>query len=1213
MFAVQRFFLHKKDGWKMENWEIGDAYNLKLIRNTDRTDTVRFKEDENVFFMMDYFNFLKSVRLQKVYHGYKKLCGLKTEYSEGLAYQSIGIYRTWEKDHDKPFLSGDLFDVSETRPFIGLILVYILDYRISGSDGLAQGDGRIEDMGGHLESYRELLRANIKLDERDYAIFQTIAGADFCIAVRTNRLLEIYNTAKNIMNIGNPYGKRVFFTYTNVGIACGTGKNLQNSPDSLLKIDNNVVESNKDIELAIRFRMESSVLQEMRELQKKMPSVVEVVNGLFGRYDLVIRSSMAEFYEIYPYLYKNKVNALKDADSEENVLNSLNSKINRILLKSMCAGTIRTMNIRILVHISEVSGDDSESPKPWFDNRTQEKIRGEIQYIKEQYADFQDAYKSRFLMNNYWYQDICRIFERILNLYEGLAYEFDTYFNWRVYEDYLRVLFCSMNSYMEKMEADNQSEVRLFITEFQLFIRAFDEYIKILQGINQNTLQAPKYDSVAPFDGQKFLLSYTEYLTQIYEQYRTFPWEEWNKSRNDDKEKVCQDARRKMKVIIYPEILENRIVVKEVFHYPETVKQKSEEQPKDETGLLICMLPAFEYFARIYDMIPLITHEICHQMLILDRKVRNEFYISELFEEISKKMSYSLLREYSSKKHIIVYDDLTWVFQKKLAECLVRQYKKDHQEWADYAFSYINSTVEGFLKNYIRMKDENDVLNKNHIELRGLIQDFQNFIYEIDYNRGEHLIRLVDIQKCYEEQFRLAQKGHGGEANDAREKGEKELGMLYESLYRFISPPEGIERIDMEHLKMVSSNAEGWLWMDNYICDYYNEQSQKCDKTEKRQKLKYYVDNIRKLHVLYTNLVEYEWRDFTELDCLIREYAGELNKIICKSYINGERYASYSQDKFEKVTRLEILSVEKAYENLKHFFETYDFTNLGSVIERTSILYRESCADIMMCGFLGFTAFGYFRMSVTFWARMGHNDNQAITTDYLLRQRLIVVLMVLLTTQKKSLLSIYDDYYQYDITDLKDQIYEYTDNQLEYAETRIIEAIKRDYPDQQADQAKKEELIKNCKRFFGYFKQNIEVIKNDIKENKKVYWDDGIWDVLCQENHPMFENAEELRDYLRREMNLYTRVISILCMLAEIQVDGKISVKKDYLDHMKNIYAVFEKRNNIHQVVEKVVRFYNEPDSESKTNNEEKMKDMLLFMQDHYFYSRYKCIEESGK
>lgn len=1192
----------------MENWEIGDAYNLKLIRSTDRTDTVRFNNDETVFFMMDYFNFLKSVRLQRGYHGYKKLCGLKNEYSEGLAYQSIGIYRVWRKDFEQNSEKSNLFEADELRPFIGLILVYILDYQISDSPDMDTGERQIEDMGELLEAYRRLLRENIKLDEKDYAIFQTIAGADLCVAVRTDQLLDIYNTAKDIMDIGNMCGKRVFFTYTNVGIACGTGENLRNSPDSLITLDTDMLEKNKDIKMAIRFRMENSVLTEMRKLQKELPSVVEVVNGLFGRYDLVVRCSMSEFCEIYPYLYKNKVNALKDVDDNED---KLNSRINRILLKSMYAGTIRTMNIRVLINIEEVSDNHSEGPKPWLDSGAQNQIKDAVQCIKENYAAFQKKYQSRFLMNKYWYQDICGIFERILNLYEGLAYEFDTYFNWRVYEDYLHILFRNMNLYMEKIKTDNQSEVRLFITEFQWFIHAFDEYIKILQGVNQNTLQAPKYDSAAPFDGQKFLLAYTEYLAQIYGKYREFPWKENNKNLNAVKVEVCREPRRAMKVIMYPEILENRIIVREVFHYSENVKQKSEGDEDNETGLLICMLPAFEYFARIYDMIPLITHEICHQMLILDRKVRNEFYLSEMFKEISKTVCYALIRECGSKKHIIVYDDLVWIFQKKLEECLVSQYKKAHPKWERYTFSYMNATVEDFLKNYIRIKDENDVLNKDHIELKILIHDFQNFIYEIDQNRGKHLEWLTEIRKCFEEQSRLMQEGKKEEAADAREKGEEGLDKLYDSLYQSISAPEGIEKIDKDHLNIVSGNAEGWLWMDNYICDYYKNQEPKCDKKEKKQQLKYYVDNIRKLHVLYTNLMEYKGRDFTRLDILLREYAEKLNKAIDKSYINGERYASYSSDKMDNITRLEILSAGRGYVNLKHFFETHDFVNLGSVIERTSILYRESCADILMCGFLGFTAFGYFRMSVTFWARMGYNDNESITTDYLLHQRLVVVLMVLLTSQDESLLTEHDDYYQYDISALAEQIYQYTDNQFRYARTRIIDAITRDYSVPQADLTKKAELIDQCKQFFDYSRENIELIKSLIKKNEKVYWEDGIWDTLCQEDHPVFINAEELRDYLRHEMNLYTRVISILSMLAEIQMDGKIGLKKEYLDHMKSIYAVFEKENHIHPVVKKIVSFYNETDSESKTNNEEKMKDMLLFVQDHYFYSRYKHIREN--
>lgn len=1194
----------------MENWEVGEVYNLKLIRSTDRTDNVTFSNDENVFFMMDYFNFLKSVRLKEHYHGYKKLCGLKNEYSQGLAYQNIGIYRMKRKgepgDTDMTVKSS-MFEVSASdtttdRPFIGLILVYILDYKMKYEGVLPEQSYNSCDMRRILENYRDTIQSHISLKEKDYSIFQTIAGADFCVAIRTDMLQDIYNTATDIMKIGNQDHKRVFFTYTNVGIECGKGKELKDSADKFLSLSSHILEKNKDIEFAVRFRIEHSVLQEMRELQTRMPKAVEVVSGLFGRYDLVIRCSMADFYEIYPYLYQNKVGALNKIQDIENISGTFKSNINRVLLASMCSGTIRTMNIRVLIHIDKGAEKDFESAEPWFDYETQEEIKKDVNYIKQEYNQFQDKYKARFLMDKYWYQDISSIFERIINLYEGLAYEFDTYLNWRVYKEYLQTLFNNMNSYMEKMQEDNQRDIRIFITEFQLFIHAFDEYIKILQGVNQNTLQAPKYDAVVPFDGQKFLLSYTEYLTQVYEQYRNYPWQK--------KEGACQEPRRGMKIIIYPEILENRIVVKELFHYPEKEKEILNEKHESETGLLICKLPAFEYFARIYDMIPLITHEICHQMLILDRKIRNEFYLGELFDRVSREISCSLMRETGSKKNIVIYDDLTQTFQKNLAECLLSQYLEEHSGWEKYTFSYINSSVKSFLDDYIRIQDKNDVFNKNHIDIKELIRDFQNFIFEINSNRDEHLNYLSAVQKSYETQSRLAKEGKLAEAEKERNEGNKKLERLYILLHNCISSSYNNEKMDINRLKTVSSNTRGWLGMDDYLCDYYNYEIGRCEKKEEEQQLKYYVDSVRKLHILYTNLLEYKPKDYEKLDRLLKTYAGKLKKVIEGSYVQGERYASYSQDKIDRVTYLGIHNISSSTAALKDFFRTFDFTNIEDTIKRTAILYRESCADIIMCRFLGFTGFGYFRMSVTFWTRMEHNDDKSISTSYLQRQRLVAVLMVLLSKEDNTMLIQKKDYYQYKICHLKEEIYRYVDEQLKYAEGRIKDAVIRDLSNEEVDQTQKTTLVNECEKFFLIFRENIEEMKKNIEESKQVFWEGGIWDALCREKHRVFINAKIIREYLRREVNLYTRVISILCMLSEIQVNGSIEIDKEYFEHMDSIYSVLDEEKELHPVVRKVVEFYNTTDSEGKTDNEEKMKDMLLFMQDHYFYNRCKNVWE---
>lgn len=1196
----------------MGKWEIGEAYNLKLIRSTDRMEGVKFNEDENVFFMMDYFNFLKSIRLQKGFHGYKKLCGLKNEYSEGLAYQNIGIYKTSEVGgKDETGEENSLFEVAggvtaTERPFIGLILVYILDYKMPVGDGLDNGKCKLCNMGEFLDVYREYIRSNIKLNKSNYSIYQTIAGADFCIVVRTDMIRDIFNAATNLMQIKNSENKRIFFTYTNIGIECGRGSTLQELPERILKLSDSVMKKNRDIEFAIRFRIESSVLQDMRKLQEKVSAEIEEVNGLFGRYDLVIRRSISEFYEIYPYLYKNKIGILDEPINEDD-LAVLKSDINRVLLSSMSSGMIRTMNIRALIRIDKMAEDSSEILEPWFDSALQGNVKEAVSYIKAEYNTFQNRYKARFLMDRYWYQDICSIFERLINLYEGLAYEFDTYLNWRVYEEYLHVLLNNMDAYMKKIHETDRKYIRNFILEFQLFIRAFDEYIKILQGVNQNTLQAPKYDAVVPFDGQKFLLSYTEYLTQIHEQYCNYPWQK--------KKGVCQEPRRAMKIVIYPEILENQITVKEVFHYPEQVKTipAGEQKISSEKGLLICRLPAFEYFARIYDMIPLITHEICHQMLILERKERNEFYINELFAQISNQISYLLLKEVGNKRNIIVYDDLTWNFHRALERCLINQYKEEHPDWADYAFAYIKLSVERFMKDYIRLQDQNDVLNRGYIGIEELICDFQNFIYEVCTDNSEYLEILSEIENSYASQHELQRQGKTDEADILKQKRQASLSRLYTALHNQITVPDEIEKIDENNLRILSDNTAGWKEMDDYICDYYNKQieafgtgeSEKAGAAEKRQLLKYYVDRIRRLHVLYTNMMEYEPRDYTKLDLLLAEYVSELQGVIRDSYIIGKRYAAYSKDKIDKITRLELFNADRAVDNLKQFFRTYDFVNIENVIMRTETLYRESCADIIMCSILGFSAFGYFRMSVTFWTRMEHSESKSVTSSYLRRQRLIAILIVLLKKEKQSLISEDKEYCRCDINSLKKQIYEYVHAQIDYAEGRIKDAINRDFSCKEDDQEEKLKLIQKCEKFFEIFTDNVETIKKRIKKNQKVFWEDGIWDALCKEEHPVFETSE-LKEYLRREMNLYTRVISILCMLAEIQVNGNIEIEMDYLTHLERIYAVLYKKLDIHPVLQKVVRFYNDPESEGNVNNEEKMKDLLMFVQDYYFYNRYK-------
>ena len=151
-------------------------------------------------------------------------------------------------------------------------------------------------------------------DTGQFQIYHTITSEDFCVVIRTADIRKIYEAVTGLMEVKNSQGKRLFFTYTNVGIEClkDNIRELTEKPENIakdfLRLNNNVISINENIQFAIRFRMEKCVLEEIRHMEHSYAEncKFEEVNGIFGRYDLVARINVHEFENIYPYLCRNK-------------------------------------------------------------------------------------------------------------------------------------------------------------------------------------------------------------------------------------------------------------------------------------------------------------------------------------------------------------------------------------------------------------------------------------------------------------------------------------------------------------------------------------------------------------------------------------------------------------------------------------------------------------------------------------------------------------------------------------------------------------------------------------------------------------------------------------------------------------------------------------------------------------------------------------------
>lgn len=1179
------------------NYRIEGIYNLTLERNNSHARRLNFVEAEQAFFMLDYFNFLYVKRLESDRDGYKMLCGIDNNDDMAAARKIMGIYLPLEEDED----AKDLFrcgtqpqgETSET-PFIGVVQVNIIEFESETGEQIA-----LDCVRKQLLTYRRKIEMALKQSLGDHGVFQvfhTITSEDFCVVIRSADVSKIYEAVTGLMEVKNSKGKRIFFTYTNVGIEClkDKGKRLMERAERMemefLRLNGNVISVNQNIQFAIRFRMEKCVLEEIRRIEQcnRGNCKFEEVNGLFGRYDLVIRIDIHEFEEIYPYLCRNK--AGYPIETSNLAINS--SPLMKEMVNGMGEGTIKAINTRVLLDLPKTMAESESDAKPWFDEAIGSRIEDRSSVVSEKFRNLQNSYGNRFVFIRYRYADLCSMLERMISSYKNLAYELDTHTNWFICNQYLEIVFENIERYMKGVQADDSRAMEKFIDEFQNFVYAFGEFVRILQDNNQHTIQAPRYDVVTPIDGQKFLLAYGEYMDHMHEEYCSMGWETASEG------SLCREKRRNARVIIYPKASGKNIEMTEVIQYDSLTKDRKDD---DTPSVLLCMIPMFEYFERTYDLIPLISHEICHHMLVLDRKVRNDFLITKLFREISKVISYYIQAEACAGKYVTEYDSITELLGDCLTEVFMEDYKKtDGKNWENYVSNHITQSVYGYMKRFLREEDGVDRFGTGNVPWKSIVKRFHDIAKEI-YVVDETFEKLLkEMNDCRGEQ-------NGGKPVDLV-KRDRAVKDVYEFLLGEINKllPNRDYEIKKEQLK-----DKNHLGLDNFLVDWYERyQKENAAGVCEQQELKHYVDLVRRLQVSYNDAVRQEDSiDTNYLERISEKLAFSVEQRFRSEFLEGQKFCIYSPDRMERVTYWELLQPEQAKQNYQKILKEISLIEVKKAIDHTFTFYRESCADIIMCKWLKFNSFGYFRMAVTFSERMdGYREE--IAESGLFRKRLIAVLSVLLKKERIQCKEIRKGVMGTSVEELWNKIDEYIDAEIVHAKEHTLERIRRECRNRSLDL---EENVKTHGLFFEMLEKQMKVVKKRVHEGKSIRWKNALWDDMFEENSRFFKKInEEEREFLRplfqKEVNLYRRVFLIMEAFGRVQEDNKLQIDADVLKHLEQIYDGMECRE-VHPVVSEVVGFYNDPASETLTNFE-KMKGMLNFVQDYYYYNRFKKMQE---
>ena len=171
------------------------------------------------------------------------------------------------------------------------------------------------------------------------------------------------------------------------------------------------------------------------------------------------------------------------------------------------------------------------------------------------------------------------------------------------------------------------------------FLEEIMSFMKSIQTLSFQTLQSPHYGIQPGIDGEKYTMAALEFARR----YSILTTRITSKS----------DARKEIagRKFNFPYLCIDH-------HYDEMVSG-TRFPPLDTEFcgrrampvLLKTSVPNFQYFARIYDILPLTIHEISHHTRFIERDVRNRFFIEFLFTRVA-----SLIARYWFQTNYNGYD-----------------------------------------------------------------------------------------------------------------------------------------------------------------------------------------------------------------------------------------------------------------------------------------------------------------------------------------------------------------------------------------------------------------------------------------------------------------------------------------------------------------------------------------------------------------------------
>lgn len=1186
---------------------------LELVRNNG-VQAVEAGKGDTCFLMFDYFDVLiykELVGETKHYLNYFSIGDIFNDDKKyKVSYKTLSIYRRQDNMQNPFTINGD---AAKRIPFLGLIQISLCKENYKGAldqigvdEFLCQCENEIMEIadkvplvGGEGETVRLLYRSS--------------TTGDFCLAIRTDYVENIYNIALALNDTqdkpAKSEGALSLLTYTNVGIACKSA-----SEGGFMALDPDFVSSHCEMKFALRFSADAELMELLKQYARESGNDkhVQVVKGLFGRYDYLMHIGIGEFAEIYPVLCAKKV-----GPGSDKAYSPGDTHLSNILRYPH----IRNINERVLVEleslqssVKNIAGSTLQEKKTtWNDDKNDKS-----DYVK------QVVHKNEILFKKigeleHWggyfseearaFKDLYRGMKEIYKAFSSVGAEKEAYIDWLgFYEDMCTLCDCitySMERYLFLCDKDisgnifSEDEKRKYklrlLRDWRSNIQAINQYTRLVQNINYQTYQSPIYEIQTQIDTAKTMVAYREAMRSYIE-----PFLDANVGGIDDGAKIVP--------ILYPDLSKDEVEVTAPF-----INQR--QSGLDFARDIICIVPSFEYFGRLYDLLPWVIHEASHHLRIFDKLYRNNFVIRYLFSYLFEIVIEDALPKLATDKLYTAIGRAEQRLVDSLVEVAVRDMSAN-SEFKDFDYQRLVSEVDTYLKCLFPYQTSYE--GTRHYNEGKKIRDAV-FRHYLDQCRKEGILTDSNTNKLL--------KIKADTANEQRDELTMELLDRYRLSVFGESEPEKLN--DFIQLNDIQSTRDVF---EKKLSSVIKEMKDKDVCEEAIREYCYKVIAIYRGEQAYATI----YRDRENPEKNIKEFLGKVyedyqQRALSSDWIKESKF--FCDPTVMHIFRhLGLLNdnqsnKEKFISAMLDIFLNVDYSRIEPDRKFRETVYRETFADLLMATSLHLTSFGYCRQVLQTISDARINQ-KAYQYNEVNNQRFQIVAAVLLEEEirehpdERKREEIVDDhrYVKLDGSRIIEKGIQYCEYTLKCIGKKLLNM------DDIKGNAIKEELVR---QFAGTILDQLEAYLRNLKN-------DGSYNATLL--YALLHGIETADDIIKEEWELYRNIaemcgsmkysfwrLEYFCRgIEDIMQGGYIRVPWDIFSHMKEIRKKIIKRDGFGSVWERdwdclwklkkdVGDFYNDPKLVYEKTAAQKLENTIDFIQNYYYYNRFKMMKRESR